>query len=386
VNDRGLSAQGQNVSGGDLTTRVAQRHSVDQDHALHDVRGRLRQRARGAGSHQQLGKRRLTVHEPMLRPAGGRRRSLEWRVGETKVNFRGRAVRRTLAACGASATLLVSGCSMPGTDPAAGFGDWCTPDDTGLAELSGLVWQGDTGYAIGDRGSDDRLAELNRDCQVTRWIDIGVETVDVEDIAVDRDGIVWLADTGDNDSERDTVALIGVDVDTGARTSVPLSYPDGAHDVEAFVLTPAGHPVLVTKVADGGSAVVYTTGAQTPPVTTNPSGLVEPIVLVQGGTVSATAADGKSRPITGAAIDAVGRTGALRTKKELFLFDIAQGDAAGAFTGTPFAVLDGPDQPQGEAVAFTDGGDLLIASEADGAEESGGDVELPPIQVMSPAR
>ncbi|KAA0925051.1 MULTISPECIES: hypothetical protein [Rhodococcus] len=277
-----------------------------------------------------------------------------------------------LAGCGVlascSATELAA---VEPTTATAPFETWCTPTDSGLSELSGLTWRGDTGYAIGDRGSDDRLAVLDRACEVTRWVDVGVETVDVEDIAVDSAGIVWLADTGDNDNDRDSVTLIGVDVATDRRTSVTMRYPDGAHDVEAFALTPTGQPVLITKVSGGAAASIYSSDETIYTTTTS-------IDLVRSGTVSATASDGSSRPITGAAVDADATVGALRTKKDLFVFEIADGDVAAAFSGAPAGVVEGPDQPQGEAVAYTDAGELLLASEADGA------TELPPIVFAEP--
>ncbi|OZC90560.1 hypothetical protein CH254_06355 [Rhodococcus sp. 06-412-2C] len=310
----------------------------------------------------------------MLLPSGDRRRSIAWRAGDSQVNTRRRRVGVIVAACGVGASMLASCAASEPTasEPrSGGIETWCTPTDSGLSELSGLAWTGDTGYAIGDRGSDDRLAVLGRACEVTRWVDVGVETVDVEDIAVDSAGIVWLADTGDNNSERESVTLIGVDVRSDRRTSVSLRYPDGAHDVEAFALTPTGQPVLITKVSGSTAASIYSSAES---VTAG----VQAIDLVHSGTVSATAADGSSRPITGAAVDADATVGALRTKKDLFVFDIADGDVAAAFSGDPTGVVEGPDQPQGEAVAFTDAGELLLASEADGA------TELPPIVFAAP--
>lgn len=368
----GQSAKRQNIGRGYFAARVSQGHSVDEDHALHHEGRGLRECASRAGGNQQLGNRRSTVHDHMLVPRGDGRRSIAWIPNDGWVNNRRRSVSVALAAC---TTLLVS-CAQADTEPTAEFGTWCTPTDPGLSELSGLAWAGETGYAIGDRGSDDRLAVLNRDCVVARWGDVGVDTVDVEDIALDVDGTVWLADTGDNDAERDSVALIGLDVDDDSRRSIELTYPDGAHDVEAFVLTPTGAPVLITKVSGGAAAEIYTTAENLTAenlTAENLTGAAESVELVRVGAVVATAGDGSSRPITGAALDPDGAVGALRTKQDLFLFEIADGDVAAAFTGSPAAVSELPEQPQGEAVAFTDTGELLIGSEADGADE------LPPI-------
>ncbi len=151
-----------------------------------------------------------------------------------------------------------------------------------------------------------------------------------------------------------------------------MSYLDGPHDVEAFTLSPAGQPVLVTKT-DDGPATVYTTADDTT-VTTMPTDTPTPLVAV--GTVSATAADGSIRPITGAAVSADGALAALRTNKDVFVYHVHDGDIAEIFTDPPDLVVRAPQQPQGEALAFTDDNALLLASEADGGP-------LPPIRVLA---
>ncbi|MFF0816932.1 hypothetical protein ACFYVR_17510 [Rhodococcus sp. NPDC003318] len=191
----------------------------------------------------------------------------------------------------------------------------CTPTDPALEELSGLVWSGDGGFAIADRGSDDRLAVLDSRCQIIRRIEIGFPTSDVEDLVLGSDGTVWLADTGDNDGDRESIALIGVNPSTGEQRLLPVTFADGAHDVEAFVLTATGAPVLVTKV-DAAQATVYTTADGATVHTLSPE---TPTALVAAGTVATLGNDDEVRPITGAALSADGSTAALRTKKDVFL-------------------------------------------------------------------
>lgn len=289
-----------------------------------------------------------------------------------------RCVRGGVAVA-AALGILVSG----GTASAAplsvspdGFRVRCTPTDPGLGRLSGLVWSGDVGYAIGDRGDggdggDDGLAVLDAaTCSVRRWIGVhgidvhgsGVHGGGVEDLALDGTGIVWAADTGDNDAGRDSVALIGIDPASGEQTTLTLHFSDGPHDVEAFDLTPDGIPVLVTKVNDG-PPTVYTTqdGTSVHAVADGAT-----VGLVTAGTVQAAAIDGTTRPITGAAVSADGTIAALRTKKDVYLFTVRDGDVAGAFTAAPVVVIETPEQPQGEAVAFSGSNGLLLASAADG--------------------
>jgi len=94
------------------------------------------------------------------------------------------------------------------------------------------------------------------------------------------------------------------------------------------------------------------------------------------GTVPSLGADGRIRPITGAAVSADGTLAALRTKKDVFVYRVDDGDVADTFTRAPDLVLPAPDRPQGEAVAFTDDHALLLASEADKGP-------LPPLHMVA---
>ncbi|MDI9900079.1 hypothetical protein QM716_09435 [Rhodococcus sp. IEGM 1409] len=134
----------------------------------------------------------------------------------------------------------------------------CTPTDAGLSELSGLTATTTGMYAIGDSDSDDRVAELDSNCQVQRWINVGIPRVDVEDLSSTPDGHLWLADIGDNNAVRTSMGLIELDPASGTATSYPRVYPDGAHGAETLLIQCDGLPVILTKDYFGAS-VVYTT-------------------------------------------------------------------------------------------------------------------------------
>lgn len=75
------------------------------------------------------------------------------------------------------------------------------------------------------------------------------------------------ADTGDNDLDRTTVSLIGIDPVTAEPSTLPMSYLDGPHDVEAFILSPDGQPILVTKTDDNALLLVSEAdGGPLPPI------------------------------------------------------------------------------------------------------------------------
>jgi hypothetical protein len=83
-------------------------------------------------------------------------------------------------------------------------------NDPRLQEISGLAAV-DTGYlAVNDSNPDPsvmRIYRLDNQCKVTGTTAYPSDARDPEDIAVAPDGTVWVADTGDNDAKRTTVAL-----------------------------------------------------------------------------------------------------------------------------------------------------------------------------------
>ena len=95
------------------------------------------------------------------------------------------------------------------------------------------------------------------------------------------DGTIWLADTGDNNATRTTVALLALRPD-GTTGVFRLTYPDGPHDAEALLLAPDGTPYVVTKEVLGASGV-YSPSAP----------------LVDGGTVALAKVAAVNMTLTG---------------------------------------------------------------------------------------
>ncbi|WP_305785368.1 hypothetical protein [Symbioplanes lichenis] len=240
----------------------------------------------------------------------------------------------------------------------------CTIDDDRLDELSGLAVTAD-GYVAANDGSDHpshrRIFFLDRECAVERTVKFPDEPTDTEDLAVAPDGTVWIGDIGDNGSARKSIGLWRLAPGAKKPVYCKLSYPDGAHNAETLVLDGDGTPIVITKDPFAGDLYVpageLCTGRTTPlraagsvriPVTTtpNPYDLAGHFVLT-GGT---NAPDGTKV--------------AIRTYADAFEFPVVNGDVIGALTsGSPRSVAL-PDEPQGEAIAYSrDGSALLTASE-----------------------
>lgn len=185
-----------------------------------------------------------------------------------------------------------------------------TVRDERLLELSGLVQsRRDRGllWAIQDSGAAAELVALRTNgASVGRWAVSGAENFDWEDIATGPGpgGIPWLyaADIGDNIKQREAVTIYRAPEPTApqgggtvAAQVLRLTYPDGAHDAESFLVDPRrGTLIVITKGVPGA---VY--AASRP---ANWGGTVPLRRIADAGIAYATAAD----------VSADGRTIAVR--------------------------------------------------------------------------
>jgi hypothetical protein len=260
------------------------------------------------------------------------------------------------------------------------FETLCTPSDPGLEELSGLTVIDGVTYAIGDGGTDHRLAVLDGQCAVSRWLDVPVDPFDVEDLG-SYGGDLWLSDTGDNQRRRPTVALTRMTPSDGQGELYRLVYPDGPHDAETLLIEPGGRPVIITKDATGMSGIYVPEGDRSVSELASPG----PTPLEKVGELAFTPTTTPGGPpiivgsilATGGAVSIDGSVAAVRTYNDVYLFPIEDGDVVEALTGEPVVVAV-PDQRQGEALAFDADGNLLLASEAAGGP-------MPPILVLEDA-
>lgn len=231
-----------------------------------------------------------------------------------------------------------------------------------LLELSGLASDGRHWFAVNDGGEQTEVVVLNRRCEIERAITGDIDPYDVEDLALAADGTLWLADTGDNGKDRDTVALIRLTQD-GAATLYRLTYPDGQHDTEALLLGRSGRPLLVTKNLLGESEVYRPAGRLTSPGPTRLEKVAN-LTFHATGTPGGPEEAGSvgSMLVTGGAVSHDGKVVALRTYTDAYLYPAPDRDVRKALARTPVRVPL-PREQQGEAIAFEPNGTLLSASE-----------------------
>ncbi len=282
-----------------------------------------------------------------------------------------RSARRA-AAVGLGLALALLPAVPASAEEPAGPSPRCQVTDPRLSELSGLVDVGDRMLAIPDGGDQVTVSVLDQACRVVDETVAPLDPYDPEDLGVGPDGTVWLADTGDNNATRATVALIALRPD-GTTSLYRLTYPDGPHDAEALLVAPDGTPYVVTKEVLGASHVYRPAAPLTDAGT---------VALADVGTVTFTLTGTPGGPVgragqllvTGGAVARDGSRIALRTYTDVYVWPLTGADVPAALAGEPVRIAL-PPSPQGEAVSFTaDGGSLLVASEG-----LPGDVTLVPI-------
>lgn len=257
---------------------------------------------------------------------------------------------------------------LVGVAPAPAFAAprrMCALSDQRLAEVSGVVTTS-TGYIVVNDGGDElRLFVLDRACKVDRVIrDAGLNPFDPEDLGRERDGTLWIADIGDNDRERTSIAVHRLTPGASRAQLLRMTYPDGAHDAEAMVVQADGRVVIVTKEALGPAGVYRSTAA--PRV-----GRTVALTRVGMLTIEPTGTEGgppglgrvAQRAVTGAAISRDRKRVVVRTYTDAYEWDVTA-DVAGAIVGRKPRRTPLPAEQQGESIAYTmDGAAFVTVSE-----------------------
>jgi hypothetical protein len=255
--------------------------------------------------------------------------------------------------------LSPAGASAATAETAPGPRVLCTIRDSRIPESSGLAAAGSSLYTVNDGGNGLRVFVLDRSCRVRRVLEGRVDPYDVEDLARGPDGTLWLADTGDNDADRSTVALERLDPDGGA-SLMRLTYPDGPHDAEALLLDASGRPYLVTK--EPLTAGVYTPAAALSSRRPTPLRRVATLSFMPTGTAGGPVGTASQVLVTGGSISPDGRLVVLRTYTDAYVWSAPDRDVATALRSGRSTRIPLPATGQGESVAVSPGGDSLLTT------------------------
>ena len=210
--------------------------------------------------------------------------------------------------------------------------------DPRITESSGLavsVKHDDLAYTINDSGNAPIVfaVKISTGAVVGTTTITGSTPVDTEAIAIDGDGELWVADTGDNEANRTDVALYALPEPGPGDHSVaakryPLTYPSGPADVETLLINPrTGAKGVVTKGLFAGELLALPKKLSTQKPNKAKSTGHDMPAMVTDGVMSAN-----------------GRFALVRTYSDVHLYD--------AKTWKSIRSHRTPPQPQGESIAI----------------------------------
>lgn len=228
-----------------------------------------------------------------------------------------------------------------------------TIDDSRVDESSGLakssryegIW-----WTVNDSGDTARVFGIDKTGKVRVQLKFKAPVKDVEAIAVDSDGTIYIADIGDNNKNRDQIYVYTIpepnqleDEDDVKFHRYDFEYPDGPHDAETLLIQPQTKQLFfVTKVKKVAGTIFAA------PETASREGTNKLTELADAPASTYGVTDGTFMPD--------GKTVVLRTY--LDVATVAWGDTPTlvARSATPVA--------QGESVAVgPTGSDILVGSE-----------------------
>jgi hypothetical protein len=241
------------------------------------------------------------------------------------------------------------------------------PEASGLAasrSVPGRLWShNDSGqpvlFALDARGSVTGRVLLS-----------GVAVDDWEAVAVGpcpAGSCLYVGDIGDNDAERKRITVYRVQEPSGAEPSLAVkdafhaTYPDGPHDAETLLVTPAGRLFIVTK-GDTGPVGLYRFPEELRPGATHR--------LERVGRLRESGQPADRERITDGSMSADGQWVVLRTTQSLTFHNTAE-LTAGNWREARRVDLEALGEVQGEGVAIGAGNTVYVVGEGGGKSRPG---------------
>jgi hypothetical protein len=275
---------------------------------------------------------------------------------------------RLVAGAAGAAVLVTAASPVYAQDEESGAGEvLCELHDPRLANPSGITAaaDGDGWWIVSSADNQDSTLSVLRvgaDCSPRDSDEVFIDhpPIDPQALALDGDGFIWVGDTGDA-TNRDWITVNQIELnDFGNNVAYRYVFPEGAEEVEAFLLPPGDDkkPLFITAT-EGEAALYYPPGENQSQDT--PMDDVGTVALSEGGSV------------TGAALNADATKVALRTENAVYEWTVEDDDVIAALTeGEPLVTpIEGSGTPQGlaydadgnfSALSSTDGGDGTVGS------------------------
>ncbi|TCO48605.1 hypothetical protein EV646_104427 [Kribbella antiqua] len=180
----------------------------------------------------------------------------------------GAATRAPQSAAGSAAASAQTAALLPAADPTpVAKKKLFTIRDERLQESSGLAksqkYEG-IYWTMNDSGDTARVFAIDTTGKVKAELRFKAEVRDVEAIAVDRDGTIYIADIGDNKANRDQIEIYTIpepdaleDAENVRYHRYDFEYPDGAHDAETLLVEPGTNQLYIVTKAEKGVGGIY---------------------------------------------------------------------------------------------------------------------------------
>jgi hypothetical protein len=246
------------------------------------------------------------------------------------------------------------------------------PEGSGVAasrRVSGRVW------AHNDSGEPVLVALNSRGAVVGRVRVSGAKVEDWEALATGpcpAGSCIYIGDIGDNGARRPSITIYRAPEPTEATGSIAVAdafaatYPDGARDAEALLVTAKGDILIVTK-GDRGAVGIYRLPSDAPP-----GGRV---TLQRIGAPRQALKPSARERITDGTVSPSGSWTALRSNASLMLYRTEQW-LSGDWNEAGRVSLAALGEPQGEGIAFADDETLYLVGEGGGQSQPGTFVQL----------
>ncbi|MET3541404.1 hypothetical protein ABID22_002124 [Pontibacter aydingkolensis] len=98
-----------------------------------------------------------------------------------------------------------------------------------INESSGVIALAENGHYLthNDAGNQPHLYRINSKAEITQTIKLKLPNVDWEDLAMDKDGNIYIADTGNNNNRRKELAIYKINLkDTEKPQAIRFTYED----------------------------------------------------------------------------------------------------------------------------------------------------------------
>ncbi|GAA1667296.1 hypothetical protein ACFTSF_15200 [Kribbella sp. NPDC056951] len=145
-----------------------------------------------------------------------------------------------------------------------------TISDPRIKESSGLAKSQkyeDLYWTVNDSSDSARVFGVDTDGDVKVVLKFKAEVRDVEAIAVDREGTIYIADIGDNTKSRDTIEIYTIPEPSSLENAenvryhrYDFEYPDGPHDAETLLVQPETNEIFIVTKSSKGGAIYSTPG------------------------------------------------------------------------------------------------------------------------------